>query len=258
MGDVTPWLDGFQRVVFAESLGLPWAVEPRGIGWHTTEGYQATHAFGVYANTPGGACPHFTAQPDDGTRFQHVPLDLAAYAFERGQGCKVETNRAGIVQIELVGFAHDTAGWPDPVLQWIGETVLAPILAACPNIPDDVYQGDRMTDKIFKKWGGGHLGHRDMPCQPAGHSDPGDLNIPRIIEHAREALMTQAQFAQWLAASIGSSDVARTVLSDAGSSVVQVKLRDVRAEHETGVVPQWAWTDVAGAIQFTHLAASGG
>lgn len=194
------WLDGFEQVTFPQSLGFPhrWPAI-RGVCWHTTQGWRAEHAFNVYRDAAKGACPHVTvgySEAFDGTtnrvdskrRFQHVDTVLASYAVEHGDenghACKVETNASGIVQIERVGFAADDVTTDE--LRWLGEQVLAPILAAHPEIPPWVYVGSRMTEDEWAIWAGGQCRHRDVCCQPQKHSDPGDLDLDVILHYALE------------------------------------------------------------------------
>lgn len=195
---MTGWLDGFQQVVFAQSLGSGHRAPVTRVVWHSTEGWCAEHAFNVYAAAAKGACPNITTEyagtGGHGTtrtvtqrNFQHVGLDSASYALQRGNPthvCRVETNGAGVIQIERVGFADDTVTVEE--LRWLGETVLAPILAACPLIPPSVYKGPRMTEQEWVEWPGGQCGHKDVCCQPDGHTDPGDLDLDVILHYALE------------------------------------------------------------------------
>lgn len=189
------WLDEFQQVVFAHSLGFPYRWPTvRGVLWHTTEGWSAENAFSVFASFP--SCPHITAEWERGTdrvvtqrRFQHVPTEVAAYAVQHGDAdhpCVVETNASGIVQIELVGFAAESGSWPIERLKWIGEKILAPILAAHPSIPPWVYPLDapRMTETEWAAWPGGQCRHSDVCCQPQQHGDPGGLDLDLVLHYA--------------------------------------------------------------------------
>jgi len=179
------WLDGFQRVVFDHSKGEVFAQEVRAVCFHTTEGSTAQGAFSVYASQI--ACPHMTVQYNNNTRYQHVPLTASAYALQRGDRnhrCAVQTNKSGIIQVELVGFAAETPYWTEEQLQWVGTQVLAPILDAHPQIPYVVYDGPRMNEAQWSAWEGGLCGHADVCCQPAGHWDPGDLDLNKILDYA--------------------------------------------------------------------------
>lgn len=189
------WLDGFEQVTYPHSLGLTQAEPVKGVVWHCTVGWCAEHAFGVYGSFP--SCPNITAEyagtGGSGTTryvvkraFQHVPLDLAGYALQHGNQahpCMVETNRAGVVQIERVGFPSDNVTTDEH--RWLGEAILAPILRACPGIPPYVYQGlARMNETEWSAWPGGQARHANVCCQPDGHSDPPELDLDLILHFA--------------------------------------------------------------------------
>lgn len=191
------WLPGFQQVVFAHSLGLTQTQPVTRVVWHCTVGWCAEHAINVYASFP--ACPHITAEyagtGGHGTTrtilkrgFQHVPLNMASYSLERGndnQPCHVQTNRAGVIQIERVGFPTDDVTVDEH--RWLGETILAPILRACPAIPPFVFQGmGRMNETEWSQWAGGQARHANVCCQPQGHSDPPELDLDLILHFALE------------------------------------------------------------------------
>jgi hypothetical protein len=197
---MTDWIDGFEIVTFPQSPGFPHRAPVTRVVWHCTAGWCAQHAFNVYANAPGvGVCPHITAEyagtdgGRDTTRYVrergigHVPLSLASYALERGNKthvCHVETNGAGVIQIERVGFPTDIVS--DDEHRWLGEKVLAPILREFPAIPPSVYKGPRMGEAEWSAWGGGQCGHKDVCCQPSGHHDPPELDLDLILHFALE------------------------------------------------------------------------
>lgn len=192
-----PWLAEYQQVVFADSLGFPYRWPTvRGVLWHTTEGWRAEDAFTVYKSFP--SCPHITAEWENGTErvvtqrlFQHVDTARSAYAVQHGDDshpCAVDTNASGIVQVELVGFSVESGGWPVERLKWIGEKVLAPILAAHPTIPPWVYPlaSPRMSEDQWEAWPGGQCRHADICCQPQQHGDPGDMDLDVVLHYALE------------------------------------------------------------------------
>lgn len=194
------WLDGFEAVTFPQSPGFAHRAPITRVVWHCTVGWCAEHAFNVYGDAPGvGVCPHITAEyagtGGSGTvrsvtkrNFQHVPLDLASYALEHGNKdheCHVETNGAGVIQIERVGFPDDNVIVDEH--RWLGEAILAPILRACPQVPPIVFQGGaRMTEDEWSAFSG-QCGHRNVCCQPQGHSDPPELDLDLILEYALRA-----------------------------------------------------------------------
>jgi hypothetical protein len=177
------WLDGYEHVTWPHSGGFRAQRAPRAVVFHTTEGTLAEHAFGVYAASP--SCPHLTVEPESGRRFQHVPLDLSSYALRNlPGGC--ETNSTGVIQIEIVGRAAEAWAWSTQRLRWLGEAVLAPILAACPTIPHLVYGGTRMTCVQWDAWIGGLCGHAHAPEND--HWDPGDLDMHAVLGYALNTL----------------------------------------------------------------------
>lgn len=201
------WLDGFEDVTYEHSPGGTHAQPIRGIGVHTTEGATINGAFVTYAGNPH-ICPNATADPVTLEKAQHIDTDRSSYALQHGDTshlCTVETNRSGIVQVEIVAFAyaahaeqlaeqypryaelyrsHIAGRFSDETLRWIGEAVIAPILAAHPTIPHAVYSGPRMTETEWAAWPGGVCGHMHVPCQPDMHSDPGELDIGKILDFA--------------------------------------------------------------------------
>ncbi len=159
---------------------------PRGVCWHRTEGGDIAGAVSVYQKKL--ACPHFTVDFTTREKVQHVPLTSSSYALQHGDEthiCHVETNKSGLIQIEVVGFSADSWTVSKEQLRWLGEDVLWPILDECPTIPRDaVYEGPRMNEQQWDAWTGGQCGHRDVCCQPDGHTDPGDLDLKAILGYA--------------------------------------------------------------------------
>lgn len=173
-------LAGFNQLVFNHSLGGTFDRDPRAVVWHTTQGTTVGGAVSVYKAIQ--ACPHLTVDPETHELFQHVPLNASCYALRNlPGGC--QTNTTGVIQIEVVGYAGDAWAWSQERLRWLGESVLWPILEACPSIPrGPVYGGERMTCAEWDVWSGGMAGHRDVPEQD--HTDPGDLDLAAILGYA--------------------------------------------------------------------------
>lgn len=168
---------------------------------HTTEGYTIDSAVGAYraraGKFTGGVHPHITANAFSRTLQSHVPLSKAAYSLK-------SYDRDGIIQIELVGFAGETPGWPNDELDWIGTEVIAPIIRAYPTIPlkaDHAFLGPE-SGTLARPWPYGKarispsnwgrvkgiVGHQHLPYDD--HWDPGRINIGRIIDAAWAALTT--------------------------------------------------------------------
>lgn len=71
------WLQGFQKIAWNHTPGIPTNRPARAIVFHTTEGGTESGAFSVYGQMQ--ACPHFTVNPDTQSKYQHVDTDLGAY-----------------------------------------------------------------------------------------------------------------------------------------------------------------------------------
>jgi hypothetical protein len=90
------------RIVYP-SMG-PYTGGGRKLLWHTTEGYSLPRY--------SGSNPHFTLNPATGQLWQHQPITEPSRALVHSPGTP-ETNRANVVQVELIGFAAQTHDWPD-------------------------------------------------------------------------------------------------------------------------------------------------
>lgn len=134
--------------------------------WHTTEGDDNVTDW--YPQS--GAIPHFTILTS-GELLQHYDTDYHARALANKPG-GVETNRAGAIQIEIVGHAgrHHTPAQLAVITsltRWLTEAVgVAPI---CP--------AGRMSAPYHRSsvslWvsAGGHWAHAQVPEQ-SGRTDP--------------------------------------------------------------------------------------
>jgi hypothetical protein len=142
--------------------------------WHTTETLRRP----AY----DGSAPHFTFDAANGSLWQHIPIDRAARALEHPPGT-VETNRAGCVQVELLGFARDTPSWPRAHYARIAS--LARWIEANHGVPrrcgvEFAATPHRLGSAAWLGYAG-HLGHEHVPAQPAGHSDPGAFRIELVL-----------------------------------------------------------------------------
>jgi hypothetical protein len=113
----------------------------------------------------------------------------------------VETNKWGPIQFELVGFAGETHDWPDEWLHNIAEDIVAPLyrvglcdftlpplgfLGADSGSISSEYAPQRLTEAQWLVFHG-ICGHQHAP-ENGDRWDPGKLNVPRIIEHAKVLL----------------------------------------------------------------------
>lgn len=189
-----PWLNGFERLP-ASVAGGDYNGGPMKILLHTTEGSTAAAAFAAFRIH--GSWPTFTVDPNTRRRYQHYDTNGAARALKNLSG-GVETNRDGVIQIEIVGFAGQSHTWSSEVLQWLGEQVIAPIVAAHPSINLDnhpTFYGEDAGFTIasasarqrmsYAAWDAfnGICGHQHAPEND--HWDPGKLNIAAVVAAAK-------------------------------------------------------------------------
>jgi N-acetyl-anhydromuramyl-L-alanine amidase AmpD len=160
------------------------------ICWHTTEGANLDGAVSTLASARSAA--HFVIDPKSGDVTQCVPLDQAARSLEHPSG--PETNRANVIQIEVVGFST------------IGEAQKhgAPAERAVPNFDAAAYRRlaalavliehrhpvprharpfrkpEKFTGQGFVDFAG-HCGHVHVPGN--SHTDPGQgFDWPTLVD----------------------------------------------------------------------------
>jgi hypothetical protein len=107
IGSGTLFLPGVKRVP-GNHAGT-FVPSPPKLVWHTTEGSSIDGAIGAYRQH--NSWPHFTLDTNSGRLVQHLPMNRAGRALEHRRGT-VETNRAHAIQVELVGSARESSGWP--------------------------------------------------------------------------------------------------------------------------------------------------
>jgi hypothetical protein len=149
---------------------------------HTTEGASAAGAIGAYRQH--NSWPHFTVDRS-GVVYQHVAIDRAARSLQNASG-GVETNRAGAIQIEVVGRAAEP-NWPLAQVQamillmrWVeqeaGVKPFAPRFGANQEYglknPLEFSQDNWRT---FAGW----CGHQHVPEN--SHWDPGAIAIANLL-----------------------------------------------------------------------------
>lgn len=149
---------------------------------HTTEGNSAAGAIGAYKNA--NSWPHFTVDKD-GKVYQHIPISKAARSLENLSG-GVETNRAGAIQIEVVGFASKPA-WPPAqiesmrsLMRWIeAQTGIQPTGPAFGG-PEQYGLKNPLefTNEQWKSFNG-WCGHQHVPEN--AHYDPGPINLQDLF-----------------------------------------------------------------------------
>ena len=185
------WLSGVKRQSWGRDGGS-FTTSPDKILLHSTE----TGTFPGYGR--GASAPHFTINLGNGEVRQHSPMNRAARALRNASG-GVQTNRDGVIQIEIIGtcdksFArkHGYPYLPDMTDEMAGRLkwLLQKICAAIPAIPlktsvtwkayPSSYGNSsvRMSNSQWTRYKG-ILGHQHAPENT--HGDPGDLPMKRIL-----------------------------------------------------------------------------
>lgn len=142
----TGWLDPnkYEHIDNTSATGPGTMYE--GYAWkfvnHSTEGPPGSIAgtIGLFRAQPA-SCPHFMIDPmGTGRRVQFIPWTWSACALRGGAG-GYQTNRGRAVQMEICGYARDSASWPDDALWTIADVIADVIKDGCPinptNAPDD-------------------------------------------------------------------------------------------------------------------------
>lgn len=150
---------------------------------HSTEGASVDGAISAYR--ANNSWPHFTLGYDRATRkrilIQHIPLNRAARSLKHTLG--PETNRANVIQVEIVGFAKDAAKWPPELyryihllLLWLHRHCDIPMEAHHPFIGQHGYH--RLSPTGWVK-ASGVVGH--CHCPGNDHVDPGNINVGKVL-----------------------------------------------------------------------------
>lgn len=178
---------------------------------HTTEGTSLPGYDG------GATAPNFTALPDIPNRrlrwYQHFDFDVSSRALRNLSG-GVETNTLNVVQVELVGtcdpkyrtgWGSKRAGvdylyWPDApdwalaelarFVKWAHDQhgiKLQSTVTWKPYPASYGANGVRLTGAEWRAYYG-WLGHQHVPEND--HGDPGDLDMARVLEHAKGTATT--------------------------------------------------------------------
>lgn len=113
---------------------------------------------------------------------QFLPIGVVAGALEHPAGTP-PTNGMCVAQIELVGFSEKTVWLPDA-----GVTSLLASLYHELHVRTGVpytHVAAKRDRKMFEARAG-FYGHGDVPDQPAGHWDPGNLNYAEVFRLAKK------------------------------------------------------------------------
>jgi len=189
---------------------------------HTTEIRTAEASLGSYRGST--FWPHFTAAFEDG-RFriwQHIGVDRAARALGNPAG-GVETNRANVIQIELVGTASEDKArewgpkfadlyverWPAEYLagiaawmRWVEANFKVPRRSTVRflHFPESfgAHNPNRLGASAWVAYAG-WLGHQHAPEQKKGHGDPGLVDIAALLRGEEEDIsIVDARTKQYL------------------------------------------------------------
>lgn len=152
----------------------------RKLGLHTTEG--GTAAGAIVALDKNRSWSHFLLSPYEGRKIQFLETNVAGKSMSNVQD-GFETNRAYMVQVEIVGYASKSQDWPDWVLNWLADRFNE--IRAEFDFPLnylDFVNGGRLSDREFQDYAG-IVGHKHAPDND--HWDPGNLNVPYIVERMK-------------------------------------------------------------------------
>lgn len=178
------WLPSAERIAADRPGGTYEPGTPWRLVLHTTEGSSVDGVVQRYRETTNW--PHLTIDPHRRRTVQHLPFTVAARALKRPAGT-VATNGAHAVQVEMVGFAAQTATWRPEVVDWLGRA-LAPVLdglgiaRTAPAFGPDNRRPPRMSPPDWLRFAG-VCGHQHVPNND--HWDPGDFPITRFLAATR-------------------------------------------------------------------------
>jgi hypothetical protein len=127
---------------------------------------------------------------------QLIDLERSAYALAHKPDTSPETNRAGVIQVEIDGRAEESHTWSTAKLDWITDTIVAPACRAmgvdtrvfrkCLGKHDGVVLAKasspiRFTDRDEWYAFDGLFGHQHAPGISGNeHWDPGRLDLAYI------------------------------------------------------------------------------
>lgn len=172
MTDKLLWHPGARKVLIPTApQNLQFTGGGKKLVWHSTEGSGIEGAVGAYKAS--GVCPHFTIQVRAGERtlYQHLPINRAASALRHPAGTPA-TNTANAIQVEIVGFAENSAHWSMSMYhylhllaKWVHEHYGVPMRETV-----NWRSPTRLHGAGFVQYEG-HCGHMHVPAND--HGDPG-------------------------------------------------------------------------------------
>lgn len=230
---------------------------------HTTEGTTLPTYGG------GASAPNFTAVPDIPNKrlkwYQHFDFDVSSRALVNKAG-GVETNTLNAVQVELVGTCDPArrtswnglrAGtgylfWPDApdwalreLAKFVAWAYAAHGVKLRSAVTFKAYPGSygatatRLTPAAWTQYYG-WCGHQHVPEND--HGDPGDLDVPRVLEYARSIVSppttpapAPSTGARMLYTSVARTAADLTVASGASAQIYfDTEYVDEPGDHGTG------------------------
>jgi hypothetical protein len=158
---------------------------------HTTEGTSIEGAVGAYR--ANNSWPHDTVDFMFGHNYRichHLSYDLAGRSLRNEPG-GVQTNTAGVVQVEVVGFATrpDQIDWRAFAIDYLGprcRQLSIPIASSVTWVAYPASYGKNARQRLSgAAWLGyrGILGHEH--CPENDHGDPGAIPIQLILAAAQ-------------------------------------------------------------------------
>ena len=179
------WLDNVEKIIGRDAGSFTGGGKK--VCLHTTEGGSIAGALGAYASH--GGYPHFTIDFNQKRRIQHIPLNLSARALANNTGDGFQTNRANVIQIEIVGYSRESHLWTQNNLDFIiqllqdiknaGHDYMLQAPQFYGNEAYGLYAKQRMTDANFVSYSG-IVGHQHVPDND--HWDCGKINIQYILD----------------------------------------------------------------------------
>lgn len=130
--------------------------------------------------------PHILVSVDGKTVRQFIPFNRSSKSLAHPSGTP-ETNRAGCIQIEICGFAHDSHNWTEGKMSRLA--ALCVLIEHRVNIERRTHckwQSDvtRIPAEKFANWKG-YIGHMHVPNND--HVDPGRFQITELFRLMGEA-----------------------------------------------------------------------
>ncbi len=192
------WLPSAQRLPAPPGVdgGAQDPRYPRRLVLHTTEGAGTVEDLARYYQQ-STFWPNLTADVSGRVLAQHIPFSRAGRALTNAAGGE-ETNRAGAVQVEIIGWSADAPRRPasmvmpllsDAQVDWLGGQ-LAPLFDMLPiarralsfapyPASYGLHNGVRMSGQQWREFSG-VCGHQHVPEND--HGDPGAFDVARFLE----------------------------------------------------------------------------